>query len=109
MRLYIAGPMAGYPDANRENFLWAEDALTKAGYEIVSPRLVNEACMLPMGDERWLHCMKQDIRMIVECDGVAVLHGHEMSKGACVETFLARALNMEVRTVGEWLIKANFR
>lgn len=53
-KLYIAGPMTGYPDANYPAFHVARDALLAHGYQVVSPADFGEVgshyCDLIRGD-----------------------------------------------------------
>ena len=97
MRIYIAGPVTGRPDLNRDAFEEARLALEAAGYEAVVP------LDLVPADAEWGYAMRQCIASMMTCDGVARLPDWRSSRGARVETELARGIGMEVRDVGEWL------
>lgn len=93
MRLYISGPMTGYPDFNYPAFEAAAARLREAGFEVVSPHEVNPADGV---EHAWEWYLRRDIVALMECDGVVVLPGWEKSKGARVETDLAGVLGMNV-------------
>jgi hypothetical protein len=91
MKLYIAGPMSGYPELNFPAFHAEAARLRALGFEIVNPAEIDVG---PNPD--WLSCMRADIRELVTCDGIALLPGWEQSKGATVEHTLARGLGLRV-------------
>lgn len=102
MKLYIAGPMTGLPEFNYPAFNAAEKALTLAGFEVLNPTLGEAAP--PVGDARpWDWYMRRGLGQVLEADGVAVLKGWSNSKGANLETHVARELGMPVGTLFEWL------
>lgn len=91
MKLYIAGPMTGYPELNFPAFHAEAARLRALGFEIVNPAEINaDPCV------EWLECMRRDIRALVLCDGIALLEGWEESRGAKVEHKLARGLGLRV-------------
>lgn len=91
MKVYVAGPMTGYPDFNFPAFADASARLRALGYEVVSPA---EVC----ADQNmaWIDCMRADIRELVLCDAVAVLPGWEKSRGATLEVHIAQKLGLPV-------------
>jgi hypothetical protein len=99
MRLYIAGPMTGYPEFNYPAFYAAETALRKAGFDTLNPARSEgrEGC------KSWLDYMRAGLRDVADCDGVALLPGWEDSRGAALEAHVARSLDLPVRMVDEWL------
>lgn len=98
MRVYISGPMTGYPLMNRVEFNRAEDALRIAGYDPINP----SSNGLP-DDALYDQHMRADLRMLLEADAVAVLPGWELSRGSQIETRLASDLGMPIRPVGDYL------
>lgn len=91
MKLYVAGPMSGYPELNFPAFHTEAARLRAFGFEIVNPAEIN---VDPSAG--WLECMRADIRELVTCDGIALLQGGEQSRGAAVEHTLARGLGLRV-------------
>jgi hypothetical protein len=91
MKLYIAGPMTGYPDLNFPTFHAEAARLRAMGFEIVNP-----AEIVTDQNAEWLTCMRADIKQLVDCDGIALLPGWAKSRGAAIEQHLARALGLRV-------------
>jgi hypothetical protein len=96
--IYIAGPMTGYPDFNRDAFEVAAIALRLHGYESHNPR----ESTVP-DDAPWADHLRADIANLIACDGVAVLPGWECSRGASLEVSIAQALGMIVKPLDVWL------
>lgn len=97
MRVYIAGPINGYPDGNREAFQWAAAELRGMGYDPVDPHDIGvlEHSGLCLGDpvphsRHHYGCyMVPDIHALLDCEGYTLLAGWEASKGAKVEQQVA--------------------
>lgn len=97
MILYVVGPVTGRPDLNREAFDEAARALREAGHFPSIPHR-----NVPP-DAPWADAMKMSIRAMLRCEGVARLPDWRSSKGARIESMLARRLGMPARDVAEWL------
>ena len=103
-RAYIAGPMTGYPDHNARAFALAKDALSRSGYEPISPLDLNLASgivsvtpgggVLQTDQYDWSTAMVGDIRALVRCDAIALLPGWQKSRGASLEEHIARSLGL---------------
>lgn len=91
---FISGPMSGLPDFNRPAFHRAAQQLRDRGLTVFNPAENGIASSAP-----WSTHMRADIRMLMGCDAVVVLPGHRGSKGATLETHIARALGMPVITL----------
>ncbi|MDR5856625.1 DUF4406 domain-containing protein [Caballeronia sp. LZ062] len=91
MKLYIAGPMSGYPELNFPAFDAEAARLRAFGYEIVNPAEIDVG---PNPD--WLTAMRAGIKQLVDCDGIALLPGWQASAGANIEHSLARGLGLRV-------------
>ncbi|BBP99105.1 hypothetical protein BSFA1_42340 [Burkholderia sp. SFA1] len=91
MRIYVAGPMSGYPELNFPAFYAEAARLSEMGFEIVNPAEIDVG-----PNPTWLTCMRADIKLLVDCDGIALLPGWEQSDGANVEHTLARGLGLRV-------------
>ena len=96
MRLYLAGPMTGIPQLNFPLFHAEAARLRSAGFEIVNPAEINAD---PAAG--WLQCMRDDIAQLVRCDGIALLPNWHRSRGALLEHFIARSLELHVYMASE--------
>lgn len=94
-RLYIAGPMTGYPDCNYPAFYEAQKTLTALGYLTVNPADSGNAAS-------YRQILKADMLRLLECDGIALLPGWASSTGARAEVTIGMALQMDVRPVSWW-------
>lgn len=100
-RIYLSGPMSGLPDYNRPAFFQAERQLIAAGYDVINPARNG----LPES-ATWEQHMRRDIVMMMEADGVALLHGWHGSRGANIEDDLAVRLGIQSETIYWWLANA---
>lgn len=102
-RVYIAGPMRGYPQFNFPAFDAARDAWAARGWEVVSPADMDrqqdgldENNPSPDQNHSFAHYMRRDINALLKVDAVAFLPGWEASTGANVEKVVAQALNLDL-------------
>ena len=104
--LYLAGPMSGLPDCNYPAFHMAAATLRELRYRVTNPAENG----LPRSSP-WAQHMRADIKGLLDCDGLAVLPGHEHSAGARIEIELATKLGMTVGSIALWvdLVKSGFR
>lgn len=89
--IYLSGPMTGIDDHNFPAFREAACRLRNQGYVVLSPA---ELGMIDGG--LWSHYLKRDLKWLLRCEAVAVLPGWQNSKGANLEVYLARKLDMPV-------------
>lgn len=89
MKLYLAGPMSGYPEHNYPLFHAETARLREMGWTVVNPAEIN-----PPNAGGWANCMKRDIAELVDCRRVATLPGWQDSKGASLEVHIAEALGI---------------
>lgn len=106
MRIYIAGPMSGYPKFNYPKFHEAERKLREAGYDPVNPALPHQVS--EDGDSfaegvTYQDCLREALQALLTCEGVALLPGWEASTGACLEQSVATMLGFDVRLDEYWL------
>ena len=111
MKIYIAGPMRGYPEFNFHAFFKAEEYLHYACLSDGDDKIFNPAKMdlergldvtglkgdlseLPDFDHR--ATMKECMIAITECTHIYMLKGWEHSTGARAEHALAVCLGLEV-------------
>lgn len=101
LKIYIAGPMRGYPNNNHDAFDRAEDDLEKKKiWNTINPaRVDREEGVDPANDMTKLElkqALKRDVDLIFDCDCMYMLHGWAKSEGARMEHALATALGMGV-------------
>lgn len=77
--IYIAGPMTGLKDFNRDSFFLAELALKEQGHEVRNP-----AC-LPTDWSRYEDYIEDSLAMLCQSEAVVFLPGSDKSKGAQIE------------------------
>lgn len=91
-KVYISGAIAHYDLEERMlAFLNAEQYLRKKGYEPVNPFKNG----LPQ-EAHWREHMRADIMMLLRCDGIYMLDGWELSKGAKLELDVASSCGIKV-------------
>lgn len=96
-KLYLAGPMTGYPQNNYPEFHRVTTALRDTGYEVVNPA--------EFGSDRghYVDLLRDDLRGMLDCQGIA-FHGEWWkSQGARNEINVGGLLRMPVRSWREWL------
>ncbi len=112
MKIYVAGPMRGYPQFNFPAFNTAAAELRARGHIVFNP--AERDCTEygadfgqnnPTGDIvqaaqqgfSLRHAIRDDLTYIcMEADAIALLHGWEWSAGALAEKATADALGLEV-------------
>ena len=99
MNLYISGPMTGKRKHNHPAFNKAAKVLRKKGYKVVSPAELDKDITVKL---TWTQCLRRDIKYLVDCQGVATLPGCDDSRGALLEIYIAKALDMPVKEVRKW-------
>lgn len=118
LTIYVAGPMTGLPDFNRETFFKVATRLRAVGYLVMSPAEYDEATYGPdvlrsaTGDPADAiakgfslnDALAFDLAYICQqADGVALLEGWSGSKGAQLEKATAEALGKPVRPWQVWV------
>lgn len=108
MKLYLSGPMKGYPKSNLPAFRLAAAALRMLGYEVVNPAEIDVGRPTPAEDSPdwkgfYEACLRADIRALCDCEAIALMPGWERSNGAHLELHVAHRLGLEVLTVKDLL------
>lgn len=98
MKIYLSGPMSGYPNYNTDAFNAAAENLRKIGHDVINPVEIKKA-----EPTDWEGCMREDIRAMMDADAVATLPGWQASRGARIEVTLAKQLGMPVEQVTSFL------
>lgn len=91
-RVYLAGPMSGYPELNMPEFRRVTAILRDAGFDVVDPCEWQDVDSPPTRAE----AMRQDIPALLSCDGLVLLKGWSESLGANLEVFTAYQLSQPV-------------
>ena len=86
--------MTGIPDKNKRKFEEIARVVKSFGLDPITPFDLN--VVEPCNDSDWVANMKRDIKFLMTFDGVVVLPGWELSKGARVEVALAHILKLPV-------------
>lgn len=102
-RIYIAGPMTGEPDLNREEFRKAAKFVEEPskGFSIgFNPHDV--ANMLGWDEQTPLSTIASTLLAdLASCDAIYMLRGWEQSKGATAEHAVAKWIGLEIIYQGE--------
>jgi len=92
-RVYIAGPMTGIAELNRQAFERAANQLRAMGYEPVIPG------DLHLRDTPYGEALRNAIRAMLDCDQYTLLDGWGNSRGARLEHEVAHAVGMKLLTL----------
>lgn len=92
MRIYLAGPMTGYPDFNYPAFHAAAADLRGRGFKVINPAENHGGDQsLPM-----IEYLRADLPQVLAVDAVALLPGWEKSTGAKIEVVVAQHAGVDV-------------
>jgi len=89
-KIYIAGPMTGLKNFNKESFIVAEYWLRAVGHDTRNPAI------LPHNWNNPKDYMTIDLAMLATCDSIVFLPGWRQSRGAKIEFDEAARLNIEM-------------
>ncbi len=124
MKVYLAGPMSGYPAFNRPAFAAAARVLRgtrawrlggddlKRPLEVVSPAELDDPAEIAdldpynVDEASWRRFLARDILIVADEDthGVVVLPGWQDSQGAQLEVLVARRLGKPIITYPELVL-----
>lgn len=90
MRVYLAGPMTGYPESNYPAFHAYAKKLRGLGLDVMSPAELNAVT------ESLATAMRFDLMAVCESQAIALMPGWEKSKGVAIELALAHYLKLIV-------------
>ena len=93
MKIYLAGPMSGYPEHNVPRFLEAAKHLRSLGHEVVCPPEVAS-----QDDHLYPELLRRDLMAMLsaQCEAIALLTGWTASTGATMEFEVARKMLYKV-------------
>lgn len=96
-KVYLAGPMSGYPDWNLEKFHEIEKKWRTAGWVVYSPAALHVAVgHVIYGDAEVRQAIRLDLVCIEHAWCVALLPGWQHSIGATLELAYAQFLGLPV-------------
>jgi len=100
-RIYICGPMRGYPENNVPAFNRAADRFRALGWEVENPVDISTRVVEQLGaDVPPGEYLRHDVRAIATCDALALLSGWEHSTGARCEVALAVTIGLAFYDAG---------
>jgi hypothetical protein len=88
--------MTGVPEFNIPMFHAAAKRLCETGFSVINPAEEDDLKGVDKSTMGWVGYMRRDIRMLMDCDGIALLPGWWKSPGAKLELYVARTLGMDV-------------
>ena len=91
-RLYLAGPMSGYPEHNFPLFHSVAEQLRRHGHDVFNPAENKDGATL----QPRAFYLRLDIPALLECEGLVLLPGWRASRGASLEVWLAIDLGMPI-------------
>ena len=90
-KAYIAGKITGLPVSFvKDKFNEKATSLKAMGYEVILPSAVIDST------KTWDDAVRSDIKKMLECDEVHLLHDWQDSRGAQLERDIALRLGMQV-------------
>lgn len=98
--IYIAGPMRGLPHYNYHSFNAAAARLRAVGHKVRNPAEIagdyGTADDLNADAALLARVVKQELRILSECDAIYLLNGWQHSEGARAELRLALDLGLDI-------------
>ena len=98
-KVFLSGPMTGYPGYNFQRFNLAEKQLADAGIECVNPvhickKYKEEHVLADKAVFDKMIAEEQEAER--ECDAILLLDGWQMSKGVRLELKIALEMDMQI-------------
>ncbi|GAB4059244.1 DUF4406 domain-containing protein [Uliginosibacterium sediminicola] len=94
--LYLSGPMTGLPGFNYPAFNAEAARLRALGYTVENPAENPEPTC-----KSWAGYMRIGLLQLLRCNVIVLLPGWQGSRGARIERFIARILDMRIVYAGE--------
>lgn len=104
MTYYISGPITGQPNKNAVAFFDTKLRLEHKGFTVVNPlefEIEKDLPVMDGYDDNYILALRKSIEELSKCDGVVLLQGWEISRGARLEVTVALGLNMPIRYLNE--------
>ena len=103
MKVYLSGPMTGYPKFNYPAFHDYAAQLRALGHEVVSPAEQDGVSGLDPATSEWHEFIRWDLKVLVDCEAIVLMDGWHKSRGARLVHHVADTLGMTVLTIHEAL------
>lgn len=102
MRIFVSGPMSGFPNYNFDRFRQVEDQLRRRGHDVISGRLLFESEIASGKTRSHAEYQRAALKLLLafEADAIVQLDGWEASSGATGEA--AVALNLDLAFLDEY-------
>lgn len=88
-KIYLAGPMSGLPNFNRDKFNVIDEIITEKGHTVLNPAKLPDGLTEPA-------YMMIGVTMLQCCDCIFMLPNWEGSRGAVAEHALAQKIGLKV-------------
>lgn len=99
-RIYVSGPMRGFPGHNYDKFNKAADSLRAAGWHVINPVELGDIFGTPdeidASPAMLEALLAADCAAVASCDAICLLPGWERSKGARQELLTALQHGLEI-------------
>ncbi len=103
IKIYLSGPMNGYPNFNYDRFNYVASLLRKQGYIVINPvelqgeptdSLIDINGNSNVTIDSWIQLLSRDIKVILDeqVDAIVLLDGWEKSNGAKAEIFIVQQI-----------------
>ena len=95
--IYLSGPLTSTGDLETNKKVFAEWAavLRGEGHTVFSPPEDEEPGL------EWKHYIRRDLTILPRCRRMVMLPDWTLSRGACLERYIAREIGMPIQTLEE--------
>lgn len=97
LKAYVCGPMTDCHDFNRDSFVKGAEIVESYGYEAITP--VDIDSQVDHEGWEWSDYLRADLKVLTDCDVIALLPGWEESKGANLEYDTATRLGLYAKEI----------
>lgn len=92
-KVYISGPISSLKyEVAKSRFARGAEFATSMGFKAINPMTFGEVD----AEKPWEQYMREDIKVLLECDAIMMLEGWRDSRGAKIEKFVAEQMGIDV-------------
>lgn len=95
-KIYISGPITGYKDGNKREFIAAEKKLKKLGYKPINPQRLVKPTEDLKGNLYDFPALKKSLHLMLKTNNIFFLKGWDKSLGCKMEYELAKNLKYNI-------------